>query len=165
VYLDGKVQPRNRNCFSRSQSWLPFVISTATAVCVNSSAGILFYATARPHTSLFILLSVMMSHTEEITGFNFTIAAANYTLGEVVTHCHKPDCSWLYMPRLAGLHNPPPLLPNPELSGVGVSLIISLRFLWKSGQLSNCHKSGHFRLLYHSIPDAFSASDALLHRA
>ncbi|KAF1913336.1 hypothetical protein BDU57DRAFT_504437 [Ampelomyces quisqualis] len=67
-----------------------------------------------------------MAHTEDIAGTNFTLAAANYTLGEVVTHCHKSDCSWLYMSHLAGLQNPPPLLPNPELSGIGVILGFSI---------------------------------------
>jgi hypothetical protein len=67
-----------------------------------------------------------MSHTEDIAGTNFTTAAANYTLGEVVTHCHRPDRSWIYMPHLAELQNQPPLLSNPELSGIGVSLTASL---------------------------------------
>ncbi|KAF2035131.1 hypothetical protein EK21DRAFT_84759 [Setomelanomma holmii] len=61
-----------------------------------------------------------------IPGTNYTVSAANYSLGEVITHCHKPDCSWLYLPHLVALQNVPPLLPNPELSGIGVILGFSI---------------------------------------
>ncbi|KAH7070960.1 hypothetical protein FB567DRAFT_455484 [Paraphoma chrysanthemicola] len=64
-----------------------------------------------------------MAH--RVPGTNFTVPA-NYTLGEVVKHCHKPDCSWLYLPHLVALEHPPPLLPNPELSGIGVILGFSI---------------------------------------
>lgn len=46
----------------------------------------------------------------------------NYSIGEVVTHCHVPNCSWLSLHNLTGLKDVPPLLPNPELAGIGVSL-------------------------------------------
>lgn len=36
--------------------------------------------------------------------------------------CRKPDCSWLALPSLKDLKEPPELVPNPELSGVGVGL-------------------------------------------
>ncbi|PVI04517.1 hypothetical protein DM02DRAFT_586190 [Periconia macrospinosa] len=36
-------------------------------------------------------------------------------------HCHKPNCSWLTLPRLTGI-DPPTLTANPELSGIGVIL-------------------------------------------
>ncbi|KAH7062874.1 hypothetical protein BKA63DRAFT_587235 [Paraphoma chrysanthemicola] len=65
-----------------------------------------------------------MAH--RIPGTNFTVPATNYTLGEVVKHCHKPDCSWLHLPHLVALEHPPPLLPNPELSGIGVILGFSI---------------------------------------
>ncbi|KAF2824453.1 hypothetical protein CC86DRAFT_296718 [Ophiobolus disseminans] len=67
-----------------------------------------------------------MSRAYNIAGINYTIAASNHTLGDVVTHRHKPDCSWLLLPHLAALKNPPPLIPDPELSGVGVILGFSI---------------------------------------
>ncbi|CAO2652751.1 Nn.00g021620.m01.CDS01 [Neocucurbitaria sp. VM-36] len=50
----------------------------------------------------------------------------NYSIGEVVTHCHIPNCSWLSLRNLTGLQNVPPLLPNPELAGIGVILGFSV---------------------------------------
>lgn len=61
-----------------------------------------------------------------MAGANYTFVASNYSLGEVVSHCHRPDCSWLSLPHLAQLRHPPPLLPNPELSGIGVILGFSI---------------------------------------
>ncbi|OAG01367.1 uncharacterized protein CC84DRAFT_1220884 [Paraphaeosphaeria sporulosa] len=40
--------------------------------------------------------------------------------------CRKPDCSWLALPSLKDLKEPPELVPNPELSGVGVILGFSI---------------------------------------
>ncbi|KAF9734343.1 hypothetical protein PMIN06_004243 [Paraphaeosphaeria minitans] len=40
--------------------------------------------------------------------------------------CRKPDCSWLALPSLRDLEEPPELVPNPELSGVGVILGFSI---------------------------------------
>lgn len=67
-----------------------------------------------------------MGEAYDIPGTNYSIAASNYTFGEVVTHCRKPDCFWLSLPHLAALNNPPPLLPNPDISGIGVILGFSI---------------------------------------
>jgi hypothetical protein len=59
-----------------------------------------------------------MTQSESVPGTKNTILATNYS-----THCHKLDCSWLSPPHLARLKNPPTVLPNPELSGRGVSVL------------------------------------------
>ncbi|KAF2261574.1 hypothetical protein CC78DRAFT_583579 [Lojkania enalia] len=41
-------------------------------------------------------------------------------------HCHKPRCDWISLDNIRGLQDVPPLLPNPEVSGIGVILGFSL---------------------------------------
>ncbi|OAL47847.1 ArfGap-domain-containing protein [Pyrenochaeta sp. DS3sAY3a] len=48
------------------------------------------------------------------------------TSEEVVSECHRPDCAWLALDNLTLLHDVPPLLPNPEVSGIGVIMGFSL---------------------------------------
>jgi hypothetical protein len=73
------------------------------------------------HSSLVRQVTIVipkMTQSESVPGTKNTILATNYS-----THCHKPDCSWLLLPHLARLKNPLPVLPNPELSGRGVSIL------------------------------------------
>ncbi|KAF1998801.1 hypothetical protein P154DRAFT_438573 [Amniculicola lignicola CBS 123094] len=41
-------------------------------------------------------------------------------------HCHKSECEWIHSFNISGISNAPPLLPNPELSGIGVILGFSI---------------------------------------
>ncbi|ORY10323.1 hypothetical protein BCR34DRAFT_352052 [Clohesyomyces aquaticus] len=70
------------------------------------------------------------------------------SLGEIrhgtkmtIIHCEEPHCDWIRLGRLTGLQNVPNLLPNPDLSGIRVSLInsstFSLNCLCDSGILDN----------------------------
>ncbi|KAF2271493.1 ArfGap-domain-containing protein [Westerdykella ornata] len=47
-------------------------------------------------------------------------------VGESVDHCQKPDCGWLALRNLTILKDVPHLNPNPELSGIGVTLGFSI---------------------------------------
>ncbi|KAF1843356.1 uncharacterized protein K460DRAFT_289947 [Cucurbitaria berberidis CBS 394.84] len=42
------------------------------------------------------------------------------------SECHRPDCSWIYLPNLNEPRNVPPLLPNSDVSGIGVILGFSI---------------------------------------
>jgi hypothetical protein len=37
------------------------------------------------------------------------------------SHCHRPDCSWLSLDTLKNYTVAPPLRPDSEISGIGVS--------------------------------------------
>lgn len=62
-----------------------------------------------------------MSYNFSLLDQNYTVIGTDLNLAEIVANCHDPNCSWLYLPRLSDLKDPPALLPNPELSGIGVS--------------------------------------------
>jgi hypothetical protein len=105
-----------------------------------------------------------MSHnyTYNIYGKDYTVSGPNLSLDEIVTHCHKPDCSWLTLTNLTQLKDPPPLLPNPELSGIGVSqdpLDVP------PDQFSDQFIPGDPWLLHHSVPHDPPPNIALPHSA
>lgn len=49
-----------------------------------------------------------------------------WTMNDTYTHCHKPSCEWITVSDLHSLPQStiPKLLPNPELSGIGVSILL-----------------------------------------
>ncbi|KAI4657181.1 uncharacterized protein J4E79_007797 [Alternaria viburni] len=50
----------------------------------------------------------------------------NTTVKEAVTRCQLPSCAWLSSTNLTNLTNVPPLLPDSDLSGIGVILGFSI---------------------------------------
>lgn len=46
----------------------------------------------------------------------------NFTAISMSSHCHHTNCAWLSLPSLHNFTGAPPLLPESEISGIGVIL-------------------------------------------